>query len=129
LRSFITDDGTTARVVEGQIAVKDGQETTVKFKRPFLAPPTVQIVDILQSWARETPFKRADFRIVAVDEKSFRIENTHPEAFWGCWASVKWRAEGIPDPTKKADDAGNKSASPAADPTKNSLAKQPSSGS
>jgi hypothetical protein len=95
-------DGQKTTVLEGQVTVTDGQVTPVKYKKPFLSPPKLQILEIAQSWSRETPYRMSDFKVVSEQADSFRVENDHHEQYWGSYAVLKWRAEGIPAPDKKA---------------------------
>jgi hypothetical protein len=95
-------DGQKTTVLEGQVTVTDGQVTPVKYKKPFLSPPKLQIMEIAQSWSRETPYRMSDFKVVSEQADLFRVENDHHEQYWGSYAVLKWRAEGIPAPDKKA---------------------------
>jgi hypothetical protein len=83
-------------VQEGQVVVRDGQETTVKFKKPYASTPNLEIVEIVQAWSRDVPFSRENFTLSAETPVTFNIESNHPEDYWGSWAVIKWRARGTP---------------------------------
>jgi hypothetical protein len=89
-----TTDG-RASVQEGELTLRDGQSTTVHFKKVFTAAPRLTIVEFRQSWIKFKPFSRDDFQFLAVDGTGFRIVNNHPEANHGSAATIKWRAEGV----------------------------------
>jgi hypothetical protein len=99
-RNLLTD-GPKTSVLDGQVVVADGQVTQVKYKKPFLSPPKLEILEIAQSWSRETPFRMSDFKVAVQKADSFSIENDHSEQFWGSYAVLKWRAEGMAGPDKK----------------------------
>ena len=87
------DGRTTAQ--EGELTLRDGEDSIVPFKKVFAAPPRMSIVELRQSTFTEKRHSRDDFRFLVVDSKGFRIVNNHPEANRGSFATIKWRAEGV----------------------------------
>jgi hypothetical protein len=67
----------------------------VGYQKPFQAPPRLVIVELLQSRVEEKPYRKSNFQFVRQEATYFTIRNTHAEQGSGCWATVKWRAEGI----------------------------------
>ena len=82
-------------VQQAQAVVKDGEEKLIYYTKPYAEPPRLEIVEIIQAWPHDTPFKMDDFKIVEQNAAYFKINSTHCEQFWGAWTVVKWRAEGV----------------------------------
>jgi hypothetical protein len=91
-------------VQEGEVTLRDGDELKVNYKVPFQSPPNLAVVDIKQSWFKEKPFNRGDFKLLQQEATYFKVENDHPEQACGAFATIKWRAEGI-----RAEEAHSKS--------------------
>jgi hypothetical protein len=82
-------------VQEGELTLRDGEEMFFGYQKPFQAPPRLVIVELLQSRFEAKPYHKSDFQFVCQEATYFKIRNLHAEQGSGCWATVKWRAEGI----------------------------------
>jgi hypothetical protein len=80
---------------EGEVTLRDGEETVVGFPKPFQSPPRVTVVEFRQSWFKEKPYAKGDFQVVQQEPAWFKVRNNHPEQGQGAAATVKWRAEGV----------------------------------
>jgi len=85
-----------ARVQEGEVTLRDGDEAVVRYKTVYQAPPRLVIVEFKQSWFKDKPYSKSDFQIVQQDAAGFKMVNNHPEAGLGAVATIRWRAEGVP---------------------------------
>ena len=94
LPSFLQADSTT-NIQEGEITLRDGEETIVTYLKPFATPPRLAVVELRQSEFVKKPFSKSDFQFVIEEPNSFKIRNLHDEHACGSWAVVKWRAEGV----------------------------------
>jgi hypothetical protein len=79
---------------EGEVTVREGAEVTVSYKRPYLAPPRLAVVELTGSDFQGRPYGRNDFQFVKQEPASFTVRNNYTQAGGGSWATVKWRAEG-----------------------------------
>ncbi len=82
-------------VQEGEVTVRDGDDTQVSYKTPFQSPPRLAIVGFAQSWFDAKPYATSDFQFVKQEATYFKVQSNHAEQARGAWATVKWRAEGI----------------------------------
>jgi hypothetical protein len=80
-------------VQEGEVTVREGTDTEIRYKRPYQSPPQLVLVELRGATAVETLYSKDDFQIVRQDAKSFRVRNNHAE-HGGTWATIKWRADG-----------------------------------
>jgi hypothetical protein len=85
-----------SHVQEGEVTLRDGEETLVRYVRPFQEPPRLVLVELRQSQFAEKPYRKADFQIVRQDATGFTVRNGHGERPADSWAIIKWRAEGTP---------------------------------
>jgi hypothetical protein len=85
-------------IQEGTVTLRDGEETRIIYKVPYLSPPRLTIVKFEQSWFKQVPFKLSDFKFLQQEALFFRIQNNHVERQDGAWAVLKWRAEGTRAP-------------------------------
>jgi hypothetical protein len=94
LPAFLQTDSTTS-IQEGEITLRDGEETIVPYLKPFATPPRLVIVELRQSAFLKKPFSKEDFQFVIEEPNYFKIRSLHDEHACGSWAVVKWRAEGV----------------------------------
>jgi hypothetical protein len=81
-------------VQEGTVVVRDGEEAQVYFKKPFDAPPQIEVTGFVQSWFKTEPFSKKSFEIVQPATNNFKIRSTHSEQALGSFAEIKWKATG-----------------------------------
>jgi hypothetical protein len=79
---------------EGNVVVRDGEEVQVQFKKPFDAPPRLEITGFVQSWFKNEPYSKSSFEIVQPSALGFKIHSNHREQGYGSFAEIKWRATG-----------------------------------
>jgi len=94
LPAFLQMDSTT-NIQEGEITLRDGEETLVPYLKPFETPPRLVIVELRRSEFLKKPFSKSDFQFVIEAPNYFKIRSLHDEHACGSWAVVKWRAEGV----------------------------------
>jgi hypothetical protein len=94
LPSVLQPDSAT-NIQEGEVTLRDGEETMVTYLKPFASPPRLVIVELRRSEFTKKPFGKGDFQFIAEKSDSFKIRNLHDEHACGSWAVVKWRAEGV----------------------------------
>jgi hypothetical protein len=87
---------------EGEVTVREGTEVEVRFKKPYMTPPRVVLVELRGANALEMQYAKEEFQISRVQTTYFRVRNNHAE-HGESWATVKWRAEG--EVAKNAADA------------------------
>jgi hypothetical protein len=83
-----------SHVQEGEITLRDGEETPIRYPKPFQTPPRLVLVELRQSQFTDKPYRKADFQVVRQDASGFTVRNGHAERTPDSWATVKWRAEG-----------------------------------
>src|SRR5262249_33172329 len=81
-------------VQEGTAVVRDGEEAQVYFKKPFDAPPRIEITGFVQSWFKSEPYSKNTFEIVQPATNNFKIRSNHREQTLGSFAESKWKATG-----------------------------------
>jgi hypothetical protein len=81
-------------VQEGELTLRDGDETIVTYPKAYQSPPGLVIVEFRQSYFKEKPYAKSDFQFVEQNATGFRVVNNHPEPGRGSTATIKWRAEG-----------------------------------
>jgi len=82
-------------IQEGEVRVEDGDEVRVGFPKPYQSPPRVVIVEFRESQFVEKPYSKSNLAIIKLEPTYFKIRNNHPEQGRGCFATIKWRAEGV----------------------------------
>jgi len=80
-------------VQEGVVTIKDLEDATVVYPKPFAGRPILTF-KIDQVWYKQVPYARENFRITKNEAYYFKIDNNHPEKFDGAWAVIRWKAEG-----------------------------------
>ena len=87
-------------VQEGTVLVRDGEEAQVYFKKPFGAPPRIEVTGFVQSWFKSEPYNKNSFEIVQPATNNFKLRSNHHEQALGSFAEVKWKAIGKKARTK-----------------------------
>jgi Leucine Rich repeat len=82
-------------VQEGEVTLRDGEETSIRYAKAYQGPPRLIVVEFRQSWFKDKPFAKSDFQFLEQKATGFRIVNNHPEPGSGSAATIKWRAEGV----------------------------------
>jgi hypothetical protein len=91
---------------EGEVTVRGGTETEVRYLKPYQSPPHLALVELRGAQAAETLYSKDDLHIVRQDATSFRVRNDHDEHGEN-WVTVKWRAEGVLDQGQPGGLAGD----------------------
>jgi hypothetical protein len=92
--SAFADNRPGELVQEGTVVVRDGEEAQVYFKKPFDAPPRIEVTGFVQSWFKAEPYGKNSFEIVQPATNNFKIRSNHREQTLGSFAEIKWKATG-----------------------------------
>jgi len=93
-RSQLTDNRPGELMQEGTVVVRDGEEAQVNFKKPFDAPPRIEVTGFVQSWFKTEPYSKNSFELVNTSTCFFKIRSNHREQMLGSFAEIKWKATG-----------------------------------
>src|SRR5262249_1957042 len=60
-------------VQEGEVTLRDGDETTVRYVRAYQSPPRLVVAEFRQSWFKDKPYSKSDFQFVEQTATGFRV--------------------------------------------------------